>query len=157
MTASTTETAIYNSPAIGIERAQPSTPTLTETAAVARRTTAARDYLIHVGHEQAQQTRSSPNERNVCSDVNRAATVGTNKCYHLGTDGTANDDKRDHLIHGAQRAIATTKPTASTLVDTLQNKSILLKHRYHSTNTAPRPITNNMRRNSKFRTRSLTP
>jgi len=39
-----------------------------------------------------------------------------------------------------------------TLVDILQNKSILHEQRYHSTNTAPRPITNNMRRNSpKFR------
>jgi len=85
--------------AIDIERAQPCTPTLTETAAVARGTTAARDYLVHVGHEQAQQTRSSPNERNVCSDVNRATTVGTDKCYHLGTDGTANDDNREHLVY----------------------------------------------------------
>uniref|UniRef100_A0A7S4APV3 Uncharacterized protein n=1 Tax=Pseudo-nitzschia australis TaxID=44445 RepID=A0A7S4APV3_9STRA len=58
-------------------------------------------------------------------DVNRAPTADTDKRYHLGTDGTANDDKRDHLIHGAQRAIATTKPTASTLVDTLQKKSII--------------------------------
>jgi len=44
------------------------------------------------------------------------------------------------------------------LVDTLQNKSILHEHRYHSTNTAPRPnTTNNMKRNSDTNQHSEAP
>jgi len=56
----------------------PSSPTLTDTTAVARNTTAARD-------RQRRPHRWSP-------DVNRAPTTNTDKRYHLGTDGTANDD-----------------------------------------------------------------
>jgi len=47
--------------ALTLKEQQPSTPTLTETAAVARQTTAVRDYYVHVGYEQAQQPSTMTN------------------------------------------------------------------------------------------------
>jgi len=90
-------------------------------------------------------------------DVNRAPTADTDKRYHLGTDGTANDDKRDHLVHGEHRAIATTKPTSNE-TNTINNKSNHLGEPVGETNTTtcenqqykqPPYVTNTARRDDK--------
>eukprot|EP00532_Pseudo-nitzschia_australis_P018702 CAMPEP_0168286600 /NCGR_PEP_ID=MMETSP0142_2-20121227/1364_1 /TAXON_ID=44445 /ORGANISM="Pseudo-nitzschia australis, Strain 10249 10 AB" /LENGTH=165 /DNA_ID=CAMNT_0008231447 /DNA_START=167 /DNA_END=660 /DNA_ORIENTATION=+ len=99
---------LYRRTVFSDTKQDPSSQTLTETIAVAWK---------------LQQHTIDNDDRNVELNANRAPTADTDKRYHLGTDGTANDDNAS----GIERA-APSSPTLNDITAVARQTTVLQQH-----------------------------